>query len=74
MNFFTNFGTEKGPDVGYPANQGMSGGAKPVWVGEMDPSVQHPMDLNRNLVDEPVTQNTVWGEQMYSQQFCSNLL
>ena len=61
MNYFTNFGTEMGPDIGQPANISMPNPSPIQWVGEMDPSRQNPLDLNSNLVDSPVTDQTVWG-------------
>lgn len=61
MNFFTNFGTEMGPDIGQPANVGASNPSPVHWVGEMDPGKQNPLNLDSNLVDMPVTDQTMWG-------------
>jgi hypothetical protein len=73
MKYFTPFGTDKGPDVGYPTNINDNFGAEQVIIGEADPSYFNPLDTNKNLLDGGITDNSIWGIQ-FGQAMPSNLL
>ena len=61
MEYFTKFEAEAhGPNVSYPQQAKEDFGFKPQWVGEMDPASNHPLNLDKNLLDTGVTKASVW--------------
>lgn len=74
FNHFTKFGTDRGEDVGYPAQINQNFGAQLHVVGEADPSRYSPLDTNQNLLESGVSENSVWGIQMGSAHFGDSLL
>lgn len=73
-SYFTKFGTDKGPGVGFPEQINENFGAQTHWVGEMDPARQNPLNLEPNMIEKGVNDSTVWGIQTGSQYFGDSLL
>ena len=72
--YFTKFDQMTGPDVSYPANQDQPAGPEILWNGEMDPSVQSPHNMDKNMLDNGVQFNTTWDQPFYGQEPGSDLI
>jgi hypothetical protein len=62
MKYNTSFGTEKGPDVGYPIQVNQNFGAELQVYGEADPSYFSPLDTNKNILEQGINENTIWNQ------------